>query len=219
VQSLLSLTVDLATKAGSYPVLSTGSAMSLNHNASITVNVQTLPSSPLNLNAASSVSQVILNWTAPSDQGGLNITGYGIYRGVISGGETKLASIAGTVLSYVDSQVLKGQVYYYQVAANNSLGESPKSGEVNASLLNAHVSLSSFIVQNSGSGYTTPAVLLMGGGGSGATATARVSNGVILGVVLTSPGTGYTSAPNVVFRDPSPRAKGAVAVAMMISAP
>jgi hypothetical protein len=59
----------------------------------------------------------------------------------------------------------------------------------------------------------------MGGGGSGATATARVSNGVILGVVLTSPGTGYTSAPNVVFRDPSPRAKGAVAVAMMISAP
>jgi len=71
--------------------------------------------------------------------------------------------------------------------------------------------LTSAIVSSGGSGYTTPAVLLVGGGGTGATATARVSQGRIIGLVLTNPGSGYTSVPTVVFRDPSPRAKGAAA--------
>ena len=72
-----------------------------------------------------------------------------------------------------------------------------------------------FNLVSGGSGYTTPAIILSGGGGTGATATARVSNGVIFGIVLTNPGTGYTSAPSVSIRDPSPRAKGASAVAIM----
>ncbi len=72
-----------------------------------------------------------------------------------------------------------------------------------------HFALTGVTVISGGSGYTTPVILLLGGEGTGATATARVSNGVILFVVLTNPGDGYTSAPNVVFRDPSPRAKGA----------
>ncbi len=45
----------------------------------------------------------------------------------------------------------------------------------------AGVTLTGFALQSGGSGYTTPAVVLTGGGGTGATATARVSNGVILG--------------------------------------
>jgi FtsP/CotA-like multicopper oxidase with cupredoxin domain len=73
------------------------------------------------------------------------------------------------------------------------------------------VVLTGFAVQSGGSGYTTPAVVLTGGGGTGATATARVSNGVIMGLVLTNAGTAYTSAPTVTIRDPSPRAKGAAA--------
>jgi FtsP/CotA-like multicopper oxidase with cupredoxin domain len=73
------------------------------------------------------------------------------------------------------------------------------------------VVLTGFALGSGGSGYTTPAVVLTSGGGSGATATARVSNGVILGLVLTNPGTGYTAAPTVAIRDPSPRAKGAAA--------
>ena len=79
------------------------------------------------------------------------------------------------------------------------------------------VTLNGFSVTSGGSGYTTPAVILTGGGGTGATATARVSNGVILGLVLTNPGTGYTSAPTVTFKDPSPRASGAVATAVFTS--
>jgi subtilase family serine protease len=72
-----------------------------------------------------------------------------------------------------------------------------------------------FNVQSGGSGYTTPAVIIAGGGGTGAKATARVSNGVVFSVVLTNPGSGYTSAPTVTLRDPSPRARGATAVALM----
>ena len=77
------------------------------------------------------------------------------------------------------------------------------------------LTLTGFNVVSGGSGYTTPAVLLTGGGGTGAMATARVSNGVILSFVLTNPGSGYTSAPTVSIRDPSPRAKGAAGTAIL----
>ena len=56
------------------------------------------------------------------------------------------------------------------------------------------------------------------GVGTGATATARVSQGVIIGITLTNPGTGYTTAPTVTIRDPSPRAKGAVVAPVMTAA-
>ena len=73
------------------------------------------------------------------------------------------------------------------------------------------INLTGVTLVSGGSGYTTPHILLVGGGGTGATAVARVSQGVVIGIVLTSPGSGYTSAPTVVIRDPSPRAKGASA--------
>jgi len=74
------------------------------------------------------------------------------------------------------------------------------------------ITLTGFTISNGGSGYTTPAILLSGGGGSGATAIARVSNGVIKAIVLTNAGTGFTSAPTITINDPNPRATG-VAVA------
>jgi FtsP/CotA-like multicopper oxidase with cupredoxin domain len=76
------------------------------------------------------------------------------------------------------------------------------------------VTLNGFSVTSGGSGYTTPHVVLSGGGGTGATATARVSQGVVIALTLTNPGTGYTSAPAVTL---SPRAKGAVATATFTS--
>jgi hypothetical protein len=75
--------------------------------------------------------------------------------------------------------------------------------------------ITGFIVESGGSGYTTPHVVLIGGGGTGATAVARVSQGVVIALTLTNPGTGYTSAPTVTLRDPSPRAKGATATAVL----
>jgi hypothetical protein len=74
-----------------------------------------------------------------------------------------------------------------------------------------NIALNKVTVTSGGTGYTTPHIFLEGGGGTGATAVARVSQGVIIGIVLTNPGTGYTSTPTVIIREPSPRAKGATA--------
>ncbi len=77
--------------------------------------------------------------------------------------------------------------------------------------------VSGFSVLNGGAGYTTPIIGISGGGGSGASAVARVSCGVIYRVDLLTPGSGYTSAPLVTIRDPSPQAKGAAINANIIS--
>ena len=54
------------------------------------------------------------------------------------------------------------------------------------------------ILTEGGSGYSTsPAVQLVGGGGTGATAVATVVNGVVTAITLRNPGKGYTSAPTV----------------------
>lgn len=62
--------------------------------------------------------------------------------------------------------------------------------------------------------YTVaPTVSFTGGGGSGATATAAIANGIVTGVTVTAAGTGYTSAPTVVFTGGGTYAIGAKATA------
>ncbi len=54
-----------------------------------------------------------------------------------------------------------------------------------------------------GGGYDTPpAVFLTGGGGTGATAMATVVAGVVTAISVTSPGSGYVSAPRVQIASP-----------------
>ena len=51
-----------------------------------------------------------------------------------------------------------------------------------------------------GTGYTSqPTVVITGGGGSGAAATANISSGKVISIDVTNAGTGYTSAPTVSF--------------------
>ena len=55
-------------------------------------------------------------------------------------------------------------------------------------------------VNSGGTGYTSaPTVVISGGGGTGATATATVANGEITGITVDSDGTGYTSPPTISF--------------------
>ena len=89
------------------------------------------PTEPWNLVATPSVGQITLTWNAPNSTGSGPITNYRIYRGTISGGETLLTTI-GNVTSYVDTMVVGGTTYYYQVSAVNIIGEGPKSNEVSA---------------------------------------------------------------------------------------
>src|SRR5207253_2885637 len=74
---------------------------------------------------------VVLTWSPPSSDGGSPITNYKVYRGTSHNGETFLAD-AGPVLAYTDTSVTNGQTYYYEVTAENSVGEGPRSNEVSA---------------------------------------------------------------------------------------
>lgn len=68
---------------------------------------------------------------------------------------------------------------------------------VNLQLTNTSI-LSSIKVTNPGSGYTSiPEVVIVGGGGTGAIATAEVRNGRISAIIIKNPGFGYSTAPSV----------------------
>lgn len=76
----------------------------------------------------------------------------------------------------------------------------PGSGATATAIITPTGTLAQINVTNGGTGYTgTPLVDIVSATGTGATATAIVTNGVITGVTLTSPGTGYATAPTVSF--------------------
>jgi hypothetical protein len=55
-------------------------------------------------------------------------------------------------------------------------------------------------VTNGGTGYTVaPTVVITGGGGSGATATANISSGTVISIDVNTGGSAYTSAPTISF--------------------
>ena len=95
--------------------------------------IQTIPDAPTNLIAISSNQKTTLTWSAASPGDTIiisPITNYEIYRGTSSGGETLLIEV-GNVLTYTDSGLTNGEIYYYKVAAKNAAGHiGPQSLEV-----------------------------------------------------------------------------------------
>ncbi|MEA3198823.1 MAG: hypothetical protein QOE90_251 [Thermoplasmata archaeon] len=85
------------------------------------------PAAPV-LSGAAGNSSNSLSWTEPASNGGA-ITGYSVWRGTTSGGETLLASI-GRNTSYVDKGAINGNTYYYEVKAINGVGTGSASNEV-----------------------------------------------------------------------------------------
>jgi hypothetical protein len=78
---------------------------------------------------------------------------------------------------------------------------TPRQGTATAQLVNGVVVGAT--ITDGGCGYTnTAAVLIEGGGGSGATAAAVVTNGVVTGITITDAGVGYTSTPTVYIYPP-----------------
>jgi hypothetical protein len=60
-------------------------------------------------------------------------------------------------------------------------------------------------IDDAGYGYAAPPIVrLVGGGGSGAVATATTSNGVVTGITILNAGSGYTNTPNVAIAPPFP---------------
>jgi fibronectin type 3 domain-containing protein len=91
----------------------------------------TVPGAPTLNGATGGNGSVALSWSAPGSNGGAAISGYNVYRGSSTGGETLLATL-GNVTSWSDSSAVNGTTYFYKVSAVNSVGESALSGEKSA---------------------------------------------------------------------------------------
>ncbi len=77
----------------------------------------------------------------------------------------------------------------------------PSQAYASAQMVNGFVVGATVI--SGGSGYgSSPAVSIVGGGGSNATATAAVSGGGVAGITITSAGLGYTTMPTIVITPP-----------------
>jgi len=89
-----------------------------------------LPAAPLGLTAQGGVSQVTLNWMPAA---GDLVQGYNVLRSTTTGGPyTTIATwIANASPNYTDTSVTNGTTYYYVVSANNQIGTSDNSVEVN----------------------------------------------------------------------------------------
>jgi hypothetical protein len=96
---------------------------------SVTPATASVPSGPTNLVATAGSTTVTLTWTGSSSG---NPTSYTIYRGTASDGEatTPIATTNGTTFTFTDTGLHNGTTYFYNVAANNSVGVSPDSNEV-----------------------------------------------------------------------------------------
>src|SRR5271157_3602728 len=100
-------------------------------SVTIQASSTTVPSAPTGLTPTAGNTQVLLNWVAPASNGGSPITGYKVYQGTTTGGETLLATL-GVVLTYTSTGLTNLQIYYFQVSAVNAIGEGPRSTEVSA---------------------------------------------------------------------------------------
>jgi len=82
------------------------------------------------LSASDGSGEISLSWSAPT--GGASVSGYNVWRGTSSGGESLIETgVTGT--SYADFSVAPSTVYYYEVQPANSLGVGSLSNEVSSS--------------------------------------------------------------------------------------
>ncbi|UCF08116.1 MAG: fibronectin type III domain-containing protein, partial [Thermoplasmata archaeon] len=86
-----------------------------------------LPGAPTGLDYTFGDSFVNLSWSEPASNGGSAIISYNIYR---NGSTDILATVPGGQLWYHDPDVINGITYTYNVSANNSVGEGPRSENI-----------------------------------------------------------------------------------------
>ncbi len=94
---------------------------------------RTFPAAPSGLCAIANHSQVSLNWSVPTSNGGSPIIGYNIYRSTSETGNYSLiASPSGP--TYNDTELANGQTYWYKVSAVNGFGEGANCSVAFASM-------------------------------------------------------------------------------------
>jgi nitrous oxidase accessory protein NosD len=86
---------------------------------------------PGGLSGRFSGNDLRVNWSAPIYPGFEKVDGYAIYRGDSPDAMSRIATVSGSLTSYLDSGAGAG-MHYYQVSAINPYGESQRSGVLEA---------------------------------------------------------------------------------------
>jgi autotransporter-associated beta strand protein len=133
----------------------------------------------LDLNGQQDINEVLtLRGTGVGSLGGL-VNNSPNAASIASGMVSSISTTAGGVHSSVPDVILSGNA-----TAVASLG----------------LSAASFTINGGTTVYlAAPTVTISGGGGTGATATAVLTSGVVSGIMITNAGTGYTTAPTIAF--------------------
>lgn len=96
----------------------------------------TVPGAPRSLQASPDNGQNFLGWQTPTSNGGATITRYRVFRGTTSSNQQLVTSGGcanlGVIFACTDTGLTNGQIYYYTVSADNSVGTGAPSNQVNA---------------------------------------------------------------------------------------
>ena len=107
------------------------------------------------------------------------------------------ANVNATIANIVGDSLLKTGIHAF-VEAGPLLGVIPRLICAPGFTSQRDTGVSAITVANAGSGYTSaPSVTITGGGGTGATATAMVTDGGLTGFTITNAGSSYETAPTV----------------------
>ena len=95
----------------------------------VTPATASVPSGPANLTVTPGNGSATLTWKGSTSG---SPTSYSVYRGTISDGEavTPVGTVNGTATTFTDTGLTNGKTYFYNIAANNSVGVSPDSSEI-----------------------------------------------------------------------------------------
>lgn len=122
-----SRSTNFPTTAGSYDTSYGGGS----DGVIIKILMANPPNPPLNLSGKLGDGYCNLSWEEPSFDGGVDIQGYNIFRGLNPGQETYLTTVTDKKF-FNDTAITNGIEYYYNITAINRAGESGSSEEFEA---------------------------------------------------------------------------------------
>jgi hypothetical protein len=112
---------------------------------------------------------------------------------------TTVGTGTNSILKIIPASVAGGGSSVVTTTLPHNLSAPSGSGATAAAATTSNT-VTSINVTNGGTGYNSPPVVqITGGGGTGATAEAIVSGGIVTAVRVITGGTGYTSAPAIQF--------------------
>ena len=168
-----------------FKVTANNSAGLSQYSTEISTTPYTIPSAPLSLQAQAGDTFVELSWLLPNSNGGSTITSYNIYISTVGGSSFSLVtSVSASTLSYNDTGLINGQIYYFKVTANNTAGMGPYSLEVSATPTAPSTSTTSTTSSSSSSNLSTNSNNSTGTSSSGRSTTTPFLEVSILTLVL-----------------------------------